>query len=668
MKKKIISVISLLMSSTMLFACNDKATGTNMFEYEETTLDTNKKLDMDANFVIDGKNNNEYDNVRSYSFEESKTGMVVESKAYLGEKGLFVYSYVDDTSIYVSSEKAFYQNDSIEFYIDPNPLKSMSLSELNDGVVVNTDCIQLRINALGECEKWYGRQVGGKGTYPWIQGYFDATTAAYIDGEFNTKEGAKGYGVEAFIPYEAMNLTSKPEEIGLMVAFNNIENREDTSRRWFTSKGMSHDAVTSYARVDSNGFKDYSYTPKKALTANFEDVTYSTCKEIVLYEVDDANRNEYARGKVKAALGEDGIYFTVNVKDKVKSYLSDNIWANDGIEIVIDANDSRKDVFYVDGIYRFGMDVTGGISTDICITGRKDYVPVKRNVAGKVETKEIKDSSIFGYKYEYTYELMVPYETIDLNEKPDSITFAFAVKTPNEKAYIYNRKNGVGLMEAQDWLWVDKRYPLNPSEYYQLTVDGIYEQFVTTYKFPEWTPFEDCIIRADAKERYDVRGYAANNGLFINMQQYVDTLQRDGDKWTQQHHVEFEIWQGDFGWGWGGTYFAFFLDNSYYINNETNVFDLQYKTMVIDNGEDYEGYRYTISYEIYIGFNNNIQSSDGPYGFVKAMSYTPTETTGYENATTIIKDKGMASQRTLWTDACNSYEFRLGGIVRIDRG
>ena len=35
MKKKIISVISLLMSSTMLFACNDKATGTNMFEYEE---------------------------------------------------------------------------------------------------------------------------------------------------------------------------------------------------------------------------------------------------------------------------------------------------------------------------------------------------------------------------------------------------------------------------------------------------------------------------------------------------------------------------------------------------------------------------------------------------------------------------------------------------------
>ena len=667
MKKKIISVISLLLTSTMLFACNDKATGTNMFEYEETSLDTNKKLNMDADFKIDGKGD-EYVSQNAYSFQETKSGINVESKAFLGEKGLFVYTYVDDTSVYVSSEKAFYQNDSVEYYINPNPLKSMSLSELNDNVIVNTDCIQIRINALGENEKWYGRQVGGKGTYPWVQGYFDATTAAYIDGKINVKDGAKGYGVETFIPYEAMNLTSKPEEIGLMVAFNNIENREDTSRVWFSSKGMSHDAVTSYARVDANGFKDYSYTPAKKLTADFNDSMYSTCKEIYLTEVDETNRNEYVRGKVKAALGEDGVYFTINVKDKVKSYLSDNIWANDGIEIVVDANDSRKDVFYVDGIYRFGMDVTGGISTDICITGRKDYVPVKRNVVGKVETKEIKDSSIYGYKYEYTYELMVPYETIDLNKKPDSITFTFGVKTPNEKAYIYNRKNGVGLMEAQDWLWVDKRYPLNPSEYYQLTVDGIYEQFVTTYKFPEWKPFEDCAIRADAKERYDVRGYAANNGLFINMQQYVDTLQRSGDKWTQQHHIEFEIWQGDFGWGWDGTYFAFFLDNSYYINNETNVFDLQFKTTIIDNGENYEGYRYTISYEIYIGFNNNTQSSDGPYGFVKAMSYTPTETTGYEKATTIVKDQGMASQRTLWTDKCNSYEFRPAGIVNIDRG
>ena len=141
MKKKIISVISLLLTSTMLFACNDKATGTNMFEYEETSLDTNKKLNMDADFKIDGKGD-EYVSQNAYSFQETKSGINVESKAFLGEKGLFVYTYVDDTSVYVSSEKAFYQNDSVEYYINPNPLKSMSLSELNDNVIVKRKIIE----------------------------------------------------------------------------------------------------------------------------------------------------------------------------------------------------------------------------------------------------------------------------------------------------------------------------------------------------------------------------------------------------------------------------------------------------------------------------------------------------------------------------------------------
>ena len=50
------------------------------------------------------------------------------------------------------------------------------------------------------------------------------------------------------------------------------------------------------------------------------------------------------------------------------------------------------------------------------------------------------------------------------------------------------------------------------------------------------------------------------------------------------------------------------------------------------------------------------------------MSYTPNEVGGYDNSVTIMKDQGMASQRTLWTDRCNSYEFRAAGVVSIDRG
>ena len=75
MKKRVISVISLLMSSTVLFACNATATGTNMFEYEELELKDGLSLKMDENFIIDGKNENEYDGLRSYSFTETKSGI-----------------------------------------------------------------------------------------------------------------------------------------------------------------------------------------------------------------------------------------------------------------------------------------------------------------------------------------------------------------------------------------------------------------------------------------------------------------------------------------------------------------------------------------------------------------------------------------------------------------
>ena len=67
--------------------------------------------------------------------------------------------------------------------------------------------------------------------------------------------------------------------------------------------------------------------------------------------------------------------------------------------------------------------------------------------------------SLFNYKYEYTYEVMIPYEVLGLTEKPKKLNVAFAVKTPNEKAYILNRRDGAGNMEAQDWLWIDRHYP-----------------------------------------------------------------------------------------------------------------------------------------------------------------------------------------------------------------
>ena len=186
-------------------------------------------------------------------------------------------------------------------------------------------------------------------------------------------------------------------------------------------------------------------------------------------------------------------------------------------------------------------------------------------------------------------------------------------------------------------------------------------------KYPVWTAWEKCTVRSKAQGRYDYRGFAADDGLYINMVQYVDSYVQGGVSgiWADITHVEMELWNGDVGYGWGGTYLAFFPDGSYYINNTTNVTDIKYRLTVTDRGADYaDGYRYELSYEICLGFaNNTANPEDGPYAYVQFMSYTPGETAeGYENSVTIEKD----GSRTLWTDNCKSYEFRRAGIVGRD--
>ena len=317
---------------------------------------------------------------------------------------------------------------------------------------------------------------------------------------------------------------------------------------------------------------------------------------------------------------------------------------------------------FQDGILRVAVDIDGGTGTDICLTGCDDYVPVRRTVFAENSVRDYTGKSAYGYEKTYVYEVMVPYQTLGLSGKPEKAAFAWAVKTPNETAYIYNRRNGIGQMEAQDWLWADRHYPQNPNEYYLLTSSGITPEYV----FPTWTAWKDLKIRSDAQTRYDYRGWAKEDGLYLNMVQYVDSYAYGGvgGTWKDITHIELELWNGDVGNGWDGTYLAFFPDGSHYINNVSKVTDLRCRSTITDRGRGYSGgYRYEISYEIYVGFANNAGSKDGPYAFVQMMSLTPGESKkGYEKVVTITKD----GDRTLWTDDCASYEFREAGIVAKD--
>lgn len=662
MKKKFIVTLSVLSLACGLTACGASTMVKNPEKTESNIPVYNAPIVLDEGMAIDGIREDIYGE-RSLSFTESQSGITVTTWVHFGANGLYLYSEADDKNVYYAADHAFHENDSIEYYLDPDPERTLTPAALNSQVKVRNDCLQVRINVLGENQTWFGRNTGG---YPWVRGYYPVKTAAKVNGEINVQNGATGYSTETFIPWGSFGLSEKPREIGVMPAFVNIDNREDTSRTWFSVKGMGHGLPSGYARADAEGFKDIglSLTPQKQLNAEAEDSFYIG-DELTLQEVNEGNESASAaeRAVLQARLGEDGVYFLAKVKDKVYTHNKDSLWENDGIELLIDGAAKGGDSAFRDRILRVGVDVDGGIETDIGMTGVNDYVPFRCAAFANVKVNALAEAeSSYNYRYEYVYEVMIPYSSLGLHEKPEAVTFAWAVKTPNERAYILDRMGADGNMEAQDWLWEDGHFPQNPNEYFEVSGEGI--SVKTHYDFPAWADWQDCAVQADAKERYNFRGKAANNGLYLNVEQYVNNYVR-GSNWDASTHIELEIWQHNFGWGFGGTYFAFFGNGSYYINNEENVKSVVNQVTVTDRGVS-ERFRYAISYEIFIEFDNNLENpQDGPYGYVQFMSYTPRETDeGYENAVKITKD----GVRVLWTDNCKSYSIHATGIDGKDTG
>ena len=387
MKKIKFLLFILALSLTLtLFACDKDSNP--LFEHKEPIISGSSTINVDSGMEIDLYEKEEvYKDQKVISFTETSSGITCTAKAFLGESGIYLYAYVNDPNVYYSDERQFYENDSVEFYIDPNPEYSNTIEHLTSDNSVRTDCVQLRVNAQGDYQTWYGRRIGDEDAYPWAMGYFDAVASAHVEGTINEKNGATGYAVEAFIPYYEMKLDNKPEKVGLLVAFNNIDNREDTARTWYSYKGMSHAKLTSYTPVTEDGFVVPEYSSIKELTANFNDGFYQNSKELLMYQVDENNDNATERAKFKFVLGEDGVYLTALVKDRVYSYAYDGIFSNDGIEVLIDTRNIVSDTIFEEGVYRFSYDIAGGCQTDKCINGFDDYVSIFNPTLSKTKVE-----------------------------------------------------------------------------------------------------------------------------------------------------------------------------------------------------------------------------------------------------------------------------------------
>lgn len=119
------------------------------------------------------------------------------------------------------------------------------------------------------------------------------------------------------------------------------------------------------------------------------------------------------------------------------------------------------------------------------------------------------------------------------------------------------------------------------------------------------------------KSKCGFQASAVDTGLYLYSYQIVDKTFKDNPdndaKWKNASHVEYEIWNGDFGYGWDGTYVAMWQDGSYYINSEKNVKELRTKVFFSEQNDG----KTKVEYYMFIGFNNNTNSSDAAYAYIK---------------------------------------------------
>lgn len=452
-------------------------TSCSKYTFENVSYDKGgiKNYSLDEDMTLDGKDDEDvYKDLEVFEIYEPEFQLTLKTKVYEGKNGWYFYQHVNDTSVMYSKNKQLYQNDGVELHINVNPDECLDLDYLKRGNKVTESMLQIRISVGGQLQTWVGNNLSG--SYEWTMYYKPCETEVYVDGEINKDNGANGYGVETFVPYSAFNLTSAPEKISIMPSFNNASSNLDTSRKWFTKKGMAHNFPTSWIKYSMD--EGFIYDGKDVnvdVTALKDDEKYTDQNKVELIEVDSNNQNEEVRGFFKSYYDDKGVYVYADVYDKVYSRNNDNIWTNDGIEVMIDTNYlSYSDSVVKDGMYRFGFDVDNGVESDIYVEGHNNPVPYFMNTNSKVTINKIDTITDYEYKYEYIFELFVPFESMKVNTDEDfMINVCFAYKSPFEKAYIKDRKDGFGNMEGQDWLWIDKHYPQNSHEYFTISPLGI---------------------------------------------------------------------------------------------------------------------------------------------------------------------------------------------------
>ena len=437
------SVVLSLLSLILLTSCGNGDYTISNPPFEEGGL---FNYVHDEGMVLDGKGDEEvYKNLESFDIYEPEFDVTVSTKTYFGKNGFYFITQSNDTSVYLNKEFDIFANDGIEMHICVDPDSTSTLENLKKGNKINDSMLQIRTDVSGRLQTWVGNYLTG--SYEWTQYFVPVQVKTFVDGKINKANGANGFGIEIFVPYQAFGLTSAPSKISIMPAFNNAQSNLVAERKWFTFKGMSHNAPSSWIKVNNDGFyyEGKDVVPSKELVASTDDSKYLHLNKVNLYEVTSRNEDPILRATTTAFLDEFGIYYQFIVFDKKLSRYSDVIWANDGVEFYIDTAQDGDSNHFKTGVYRFGFDIDNGVPSYKCIDGLNDSYPYLLNTVHKTSITPIEEYSKYGYNYIYVFEIFVPFESIGVSYKGNlEIKTGFAINSPEESTYILDRKDGSG--------------------------------------------------------------------------------------------------------------------------------------------------------------------------------------------------------------------------------
>ena len=181
-------------------------------------------------------------------------------------------------------------------------------------------------------------------------------------------------------------------------------------------------------------------------------------------------------------------------------------------------------------------------------------------------------------------------------------------------------------------------------------VGAIEQGPILEISFPEIKDFStiDPSFQSIDPDLYNFQIWAKRNGLYFYAIQRTKHLTTSySDNWKNTHY-EALVWNGDFGYGWDGTYISLFLDGSFYVNKWDHLEGIYYSYNIYAEDETS-----VIEYYFHLEFANNGLNRDGPYAYIKQFQYMPEENpvnsqiverdgrrliTGYEESLGVHKD------------------------------